>query len=190
MAADLKHPERVVGFHFFNPVAVMPLLEIIRGEATDDATLATAFATGKKLKKTAILAKDSPSFIANRLLGRFMGEVGRIVDEGHPAGRRRPRVRRSRPDAAVRPAGSGRSGDRAAQQRDPAGRLPAAVPRVGEPAPPGRRRQAGVLHLPGWQAVPRPRGRSSAWRRRPTRWSSTPAQVREQVLSALAQEAR
>jgi 3-hydroxyacyl-CoA dehydrogenase/enoyl-CoA hydratase/carnithine racemase len=84
MAADLKKPERVVGFHFFNPVAVMPLLEIIQGESTDDATLATAFATGKKLKKTTILAKDSPSFIANRLLGRFMGEVGRIVDEGTP----------------------------------------------------------------------------------------------------------
>jgi 3-hydroxyacyl-CoA dehydrogenase/enoyl-CoA hydratase/carnithine racemase len=84
MAADLKNPERVVGFHFFNPVAVMPLLEIIRGEATDDATLATAFATGKKLRKTAILVKDSPSFIANRLLGRFMGEVGRVVDEGTP----------------------------------------------------------------------------------------------------------
>ena len=84
MAADLKNPERVVGFHFFNPVAVMPLLEIIRGGETDDATLATAFATGKKLKKTSILAKDSPSFIANRLLGRFMGEVGRIVDEGTP----------------------------------------------------------------------------------------------------------
>ena len=41
MAADLAHPERVVGFHFFNPVAVMPLLEIVRGERTDDATLAT-----------------------------------------------------------------------------------------------------------------------------------------------------
>jgi 3-hydroxyacyl-CoA dehydrogenase/enoyl-CoA hydratase/carnithine racemase len=84
MAAGLKNPGRVVGFHFFNPVAVMPLLEIIRGDATDDPTLATAFATGKKLKKTTILAKDSPSFIANRLLGRFMGEVGRIVDEGTP----------------------------------------------------------------------------------------------------------
>ncbi|GAA5121515.1 3-hydroxyacyl-CoA dehydrogenase NAD-binding domain-containing protein [Alloalcanivorax gelatiniphagus] len=84
MAADLEHPERVVGFHFFNPVAVMPLLEIVRGEATDDATLATAFATGKALKKTTILVKDSPSFIVNRLLGRFMSEVGRIVDEGTP----------------------------------------------------------------------------------------------------------
>jgi 3-hydroxyacyl-CoA dehydrogenase/enoyl-CoA hydratase/carnithine racemase len=84
MAADLKHPQRVVGFHFFNPVAVMPLLEIIRGTATDDATLATAFSTGRRLKKTTILAKDSPSFVANRILGRFMGEVGRIVDEGTP----------------------------------------------------------------------------------------------------------
>jgi 3-hydroxyacyl-CoA dehydrogenase len=84
MAADLEHPERVVGFHFFNPVAVMPLLEVVRGERTDDATLATAFATAKQLKKTAIGVKDSPSFIVNRLLGRFMGEVSRIVDEGTP----------------------------------------------------------------------------------------------------------
>jgi 3-hydroxyacyl-CoA dehydrogenase/enoyl-CoA hydratase/carnithine racemase len=84
MAADLKNPERVVGFHFFNPVAVMPLLEIIRGAATDDASLATAFATGQKLRKTTILAKDSPSFIVNRLLGRFLGEVARIVDDGTP----------------------------------------------------------------------------------------------------------
>lgn len=84
MASELQHPERVVGFHFFNPVAVMPLLEIIPGERTDDAALATAFATGKGLKKTCILVKDSPSFIANRLLGRFMGEFSKIVDEGTP----------------------------------------------------------------------------------------------------------
>jgi 3-hydroxyacyl-CoA dehydrogenase/enoyl-CoA hydratase/carnithine racemase len=84
MASELSHPERVVGFHFFNPVAVMPLLEIIKGEQTDDATLATAFATGRGLKKTTILVKDSPSFIVNRLLGRFMGEVARVVDEGTP----------------------------------------------------------------------------------------------------------
>ncbi len=84
MASDLTHPERVVGFHFFNPVAVMPLLEIIPGSATDPATLATAFAVGAKLKKTCILVKDSPSFIVNRLLGRFMGEVGRVHDGGTP----------------------------------------------------------------------------------------------------------
>ncbi|MFZ5870015.1 MAG: 3-hydroxyacyl-CoA dehydrogenase NAD-binding domain-containing protein [Actinomycetota bacterium] len=84
MASQLRHPERVVGFHFFNPVAVMPLLEVIRGERTDEATLATAFATGKALKKTTILVKDSPSFVVNRLLGRFMGEVARVVDSGTP----------------------------------------------------------------------------------------------------------
>ncbi len=85
MAADLAHPERVVGFHFFNPVAVMPLLEIIPGAQTDDAALATAFAVGKGLKKTTILVKDSASFIVNRILGRFMGEYSRIVDEGTPS---------------------------------------------------------------------------------------------------------
>ena len=84
MAEDLQHPERVVGFHFFNPVAVMPLLEIIPGEKTDDAALATAFAVGKGLKKTCILVKDSASFITNRLLGRYMGEYSKIVDEGTP----------------------------------------------------------------------------------------------------------
>ncbi|MCA1783818.1 MAG: 3-hydroxyacyl-CoA dehydrogenase family protein, partial [Intrasporangiaceae bacterium] len=82
MASRLQHPERVVGFHFFNPVAVMPLLEIIPGEKTDDTALATAFAVGKTLKKTTIRVKDSASFIANRLLGRYMGEFSRIVDEG------------------------------------------------------------------------------------------------------------
>ena len=84
MASRLEHPERVVGFHFFNPVAVMPLLEIIPGEATDDAALATAFATGRTLGKTTIRVKDSASFVVNRLLGRFMGEFSRIVDEGTP----------------------------------------------------------------------------------------------------------
>ncbi|NPC96169.1 3-hydroxyacyl-CoA dehydrogenase NAD-binding domain-containing protein [Nocardioides sp. zg-DK7169] len=84
MASELTHPERVVGFHFFNPVAVMPLLEIVRGEQTSDTALATAFATGKALKKTTILVQDSPSFIVNRLLGRFMSDVSRIVDEGTP----------------------------------------------------------------------------------------------------------
>ena len=84
MGSELKHPERVVGFHFFNPVAIMPLLEIIKGETTSDAALATAFATGRGLGKTTILVKDSPSFIVNRLLGRFMGAVAKIADEGTP----------------------------------------------------------------------------------------------------------
>ncbi|MDX6253173.1 MAG: hypothetical protein QOF10_6533 [Kribbellaceae bacterium] len=84
MAADLEHPERVVGFHFFNPVAVLPLLEIIRADQTDDASLATAFAVGKTLKKSCVLVKDAPAFVVNRLLTRFLGEVSAAVDEGTP----------------------------------------------------------------------------------------------------------
>ncbi|MER7366061.1 3-hydroxyacyl-CoA dehydrogenase NAD-binding domain-containing protein [Nonomuraea wenchangensis] len=84
MGADLAHPERLVGFHFFNPVAVMPLLEIIRGAATDDATLATAFAVGRTLRKSSVLVKDAPAFVVNRLLTCFMGEVVAAVDEGTP----------------------------------------------------------------------------------------------------------
>jgi 3-hydroxyacyl-CoA dehydrogenase len=82
MASTLQHPERVVGFHFFTPVAVLPLLEIIRAEKTDDATLATAFATGKALKKSCVLAKDEPAFVFNRLITRALGEVTAAVDEG------------------------------------------------------------------------------------------------------------
>jgi 3-hydroxyacyl-CoA dehydrogenase/enoyl-CoA hydratase/carnithine racemase len=84
MAAGLAHPERVVGFHFFNPVALLPLLEIIRGERTDDATLATAFAVGKGLKKSAVLVKDAPGFVVNRILNRLMAEVTKAADEGTP----------------------------------------------------------------------------------------------------------
>ena len=53
MAAGLAHPERVVGFHFFNPVAVLPLVEVVRGDATDDAALATALAVGRRSRRTA-----------------------------------------------------------------------------------------------------------------------------------------
>jgi 3-hydroxyacyl-CoA dehydrogenase/enoyl-CoA hydratase/carnithine racemase len=83
-AADLVHPERVVGLHFFNPVAVMPLLEVVRAEKTDDVTLATAFAVGKDLKKSCVLVKDATAFVVNRLLQRFLGEVFAAVDEGTP----------------------------------------------------------------------------------------------------------
>ena len=82
MSEGLEHPERVVGFHFFNPVAVMPLLEIARTSKTDDATTATAVSIGKELKKTMIICKDAPGFVVNRLLTRFMGEITDAVDEG------------------------------------------------------------------------------------------------------------
>ncbi|MBU7600451.1 enoyl-CoA hydratase/isomerase family protein [Streptomyces sp. P38-E01] len=84
MASQLKNPERVVGFHFFNPVAILPLLEIIRAEKTDDASLATAFAVARKLRKTSVLVKDAPAFVVNRILTRFMGSVLGAIDEGTP----------------------------------------------------------------------------------------------------------
>jgi 3-hydroxyacyl-CoA dehydrogenase/enoyl-CoA hydratase/carnithine racemase len=84
MAAELEHPERVVGFHFFNPVVVLPLVEIVRAQATDDPSLATAFAVGKQLKKSCVLVKDAPAFVVNRLLTRFLGEITNAVDEGTP----------------------------------------------------------------------------------------------------------
>jgi 3-hydroxyacyl-CoA dehydrogenase/enoyl-CoA hydratase/carnithine racemase len=96
MAADLDHPERVVGFHFFNPVAVLPLLEIVRAPATDDETLATAFQAAKTLKKNAVLVKDSAGFVVNRLLLRLMAEIFAAVDDGTPV---------AVADAALRPLG-------------------------------------------------------------------------------------
>ncbi|MER0244426.1 3-hydroxyacyl-CoA dehydrogenase NAD-binding domain-containing protein [Streptomyces sp. HSW2009] len=84
MASSLAHPERVVGFHFFNPVAILPLLEIVRAEQTDEASLATAFAVARTLKKTAVLVKDAPAFVVNRILTRFMGEIQNVIDEGTP----------------------------------------------------------------------------------------------------------
>ncbi|GDX21862.1 3-hydroxyacyl-CoA dehydrogenase [Actinomycetes bacterium] len=82
MSEGLKNPDRVVGFHFFNPVAIMPLLEVARTSKTDDATTATAISVGKELKKTMIICKDAPGFVVNRLLTRFMGEITDAVDEG------------------------------------------------------------------------------------------------------------
>ncbi len=84
MASGLEHPERVVGFHFFNPVAVLPPPRDHQGSKTDDATLATAFATAKSLKKSAVLCGDKAGFVFNRLVTRTLGEVMSAVDEGTP----------------------------------------------------------------------------------------------------------
>ncbi|MFD6138202.1 3-hydroxyacyl-CoA dehydrogenase NAD-binding domain-containing protein [Promicromonospora sp. NPDC060271] len=84
MAADLRHPERVVGIHFFNPVAQMPLVEVINADRTSDEALATAFAITKKLRKTAIMSADRPGFIVNRLLLLVMGQVVDAIEGGTP----------------------------------------------------------------------------------------------------------
>ncbi|MFC9933148.1 3-hydroxyacyl-CoA dehydrogenase NAD-binding domain-containing protein [Glutamicibacter sp. NPDC127525] len=85
MGRDLSYPERLVGFHFFNPVAVMPLLEIAATEWTNDSSLSTAFVLGKKLKKTTVKTKDSAAFVVNRVLLRLMSEVQAAFDEGTDA---------------------------------------------------------------------------------------------------------
>ncbi|MGA1469448.1 MAG: 3-hydroxyacyl-CoA dehydrogenase NAD-binding domain-containing protein [Aquiluna sp.] len=82
MAKSLKHPGRLVGFHFFNPVAVMPLVEVVRAEKSSDEAVATAMEVAKNLRKTAVITSDSAGFVVNRLLGYLLGEAMRAVDEG------------------------------------------------------------------------------------------------------------
>ncbi len=84
MAARLEHPERVAGLHFFNPVSVLPLVEVVRAARTDDATVATTLAVARTLKKDAVLVADAPAFVVNRLLTRFLGEVLGAAEQGTP----------------------------------------------------------------------------------------------------------
>lgn len=82
IGAKLAHPERLVGFHFFTPVAVMPLIEVVKTPHTDEATLSTAMVTAKELRKNAVITADTPGFVVNRLLAVLLGEAMRAVDEG------------------------------------------------------------------------------------------------------------
>jgi 3-hydroxyacyl-CoA dehydrogenase/enoyl-CoA hydratase/carnithine racemase len=84
IGSKLEHPERLVGFHFFNPVAVMPLIEIVKTPQTADTALSTAFVVAKGLGKNAVLTADAPGFVVNRLLAKVMGEAARAVYEGTP----------------------------------------------------------------------------------------------------------
>jgi 3-hydroxyacyl-CoA dehydrogenase/enoyl-CoA hydratase/carnithine racemase len=84
IGAKLKHPERVVGFHFFNPVAVMPLIEVVKTPKTTDEVLATAMATAAKLRKNAVITADTPGFVVNRILAKLLGEAMHAVEIGTP----------------------------------------------------------------------------------------------------------
>ncbi|AXH35906.1 3-hydroxyacyl-CoA dehydrogenase [Humibacter sp. BT305] len=84
IGAKLAHPERLVGFHFFNPVAVMPLIEVVKTPHTDDETLSTAMVTAAKLKKNAVITRDTPGFVVNRILAKVLGEAMHAVDTGTP----------------------------------------------------------------------------------------------------------
>jgi len=81
IAAGVPHPERIVGLHFFNPPLQMPLVEVIRTEQTSLTALATAFALTQRLGKTAVIVKDCPGFLVNRLLAPYMNEAGWLLLE-------------------------------------------------------------------------------------------------------------
>ena len=82
LASGTKRMDRFIGMHFFNPVPVMKLLEITRGIATTDQTLATAQEVGEKMGKVCVVSKDSPGFIVNRLLDPMLNEAIYLLDEG------------------------------------------------------------------------------------------------------------
>ncbi len=84
LAAGLDRPDRVLGLHFFNPVAVLPLVEVIRGPETGDPAVATALAVVADLRKSAVLVRDAPGFVVNRVLTRLLGAVLAAIDEGTP----------------------------------------------------------------------------------------------------------
>ncbi|HET6679930.1 MAG TPA: fatty acid oxidation complex subunit alpha FadJ [Gemmatimonadaceae bacterium] len=82
IAEASRRPERVLGMHFFSPVHRMPLLEVIPHAGTAPRVTATAVAYGKKLGKTVIVVNDAPGFYVNRILAPYVGEAGRLLDEG------------------------------------------------------------------------------------------------------------
>lgn len=82
-----KRPELVAGMHFFNPVDRMPLVEVIAGEKTSPATVATLFELAKRMKKTPVVVKDCPGFLVNRLLLPYMNEAIFLLQEGVPIDR-------------------------------------------------------------------------------------------------------
>ena len=82
LAAVCERPERVVGMHFFNPVPVLKLVEVIRAEQTSDATVARIEALAKELGKTPVAIADSPGFAVNRLLVPMINEAAFLLQEG------------------------------------------------------------------------------------------------------------
>lgn len=83
IAAKAKRPENVAGMHFFNPVDRMPLVEVIRGEKSSDAAVATVAAFARKLGKTVVHCNDAPGFIVNRILTPYMNEAAFLLEEGY-----------------------------------------------------------------------------------------------------------
>jgi 3-hydroxyacyl-CoA dehydrogenase/enoyl-CoA hydratase/carnithine racemase len=83
MGSELEHPQRLVGLHFFNPVKVLPLVELIRTDETDDVTLATTYKVATDLRKRPVLAQDAPGFIVNRVLTRMTSVLMDALEHGN-----------------------------------------------------------------------------------------------------------
>jgi 3-hydroxyacyl-CoA dehydrogenase/enoyl-CoA hydratase/3-hydroxybutyryl-CoA epimerase len=84
ISARARHPERVLGMHFFSPVERMPLLEVIPTEATSPDTIVTAVRFGRRMGKTVIVVADRPGFWVNRILSPYLNEAGHLLQEGVP----------------------------------------------------------------------------------------------------------
>lgn len=84
MAESAKNPSSVVGIHFFNPVHKMPLVEVVRGQKTDDKTVALAMNFAMELDKTCVVTADAPGFVVNRILAPYMREAAILAQEGVP----------------------------------------------------------------------------------------------------------
>ncbi|WP_330924686.1 fatty acid oxidation complex subunit alpha FadB [Candidatus Sororendozoicomonas aggregata] len=82
IATALKSPEKFCGMHFFNPVHRMPLVEVIRGEKTNDATIATVVHYARKMGKTPVVVNDCPGFLVNRVLFPYFGGFAKLVKDG------------------------------------------------------------------------------------------------------------
>jgi 3-hydroxyacyl-CoA dehydrogenase/enoyl-CoA hydratase/3-hydroxybutyryl-CoA epimerase len=83
LAEGLQHPQRFCGFHFFNPVHRMPLVEVVRGRHTSDATLVTAVALARRMGKTPVVVRDAPGFVVNRILMPYLREAMYLLEEGY-----------------------------------------------------------------------------------------------------------
>jgi 3-hydroxybutyryl-CoA dehydrogenase len=82
IASGLKYPERFVGLHFFNPATLMNLVEVVRGTSTDDFVISIMMDFSRSLNKTAVLVKDSPGFIVNRVARHYYVEALKLLEEG------------------------------------------------------------------------------------------------------------
>src|SRR4029450_9046675 len=139
MGENLEHPERLLGMHFFNPVALMPLVELVRTPETDGASLATAWSIADRLRKRPVLVNDAPGYVVNRRLTRMMVVLLDEIERGSSVESTDEAVLQLGPPAADAPPPRGAPASRA---RGPRGRDPAH-------ARGGRRRVAqGCGHRP------------------------------------------